>query len=109
MGGVDPDRVAAWVQASCVAQGVPVKVTDPVVLGRLSTLLSGTSGRRTRQAERGGDARLARSQLPDRTDPLGTEVVGTGDLRGDDSVVEHGPDDGALPVEVEPGPLGSQS
>ncbi len=39
MSGVDPAVLAAWVRASCEAQGVPEKVTDPAVLHRVSTLL----------------------------------------------------------------------
>ncbi len=35
----DPARVAEWLAASCAAQGVPVLVTDLVVLRRVARLL----------------------------------------------------------------------
>lgn len=38
MSGVDSQVLAAWVRASCEAQGVPEKVTDPAALRRIGTL-----------------------------------------------------------------------
>lgn len=43
--GVDPAVLAAWVRASCEAQGVPEKVTDPVALRRIGDLLGTGAGR----------------------------------------------------------------
>lgn len=43
--GIDPAALAAWVRASCEAQGVPEKVTDPAALRRIGDLL-GTEARR---------------------------------------------------------------
>jgi hypothetical protein len=37
--GVDRAALVAWVQASCQAQGVPEKVTDPAALRRIGDLL----------------------------------------------------------------------
>jgi len=37
------DEVAAWVAASCAAQGLPVKVTDPGVVRRVAVLLGGVT------------------------------------------------------------------
>lgn len=34
--------VACWVQGSTAAQGLPAKVTDPVVIGTVVVLLGGT-------------------------------------------------------------------
>ncbi|GGG49729.1 hypothetical protein GCM10011374_10290 [Kocuria dechangensis] len=45
MSGVDPAVLAAWVRASCEAQGVPEKVTDPVALRRIGDLLGTEAGR----------------------------------------------------------------
>jgi hypothetical protein len=45
---LDRQRLAAWVEASCAAQGVPVRVTDPGVIARIGVLLGaapGTDGR----------------------------------------------------------------
>jgi len=33
------DVVVAWVARTCLAQGVPVKITDPGVLGQIGALL----------------------------------------------------------------------
>ncbi len=38
-----PDELAAWVAASCAAQGLQVKVTDPATLRRVSVLLTGSA------------------------------------------------------------------
>jgi hypothetical protein len=32
-------RLAAWVEASCVAQGVPVKITDRALLAQVAELV----------------------------------------------------------------------
>ena len=37
--GPTPEAVQAWVAASCAAQGVPEKVTDPVVIRKVAVLL----------------------------------------------------------------------
>lgn len=45
---VDQRVLAAWVEATCAAQGVPVRVTDPGVLARVGVLMGaapGTDGR----------------------------------------------------------------
>ena len=39
MSAVDAEELAAWVRASCEAQGVPEKITDPAVLARIGALL----------------------------------------------------------------------
>lgn len=44
MGRMSSDELAAWVTASCVAQGVPVKVTDPHLLAKVGVLLTGRAG-----------------------------------------------------------------
>jgi hypothetical protein len=41
---VPPAEVTAWVQASCAAQGIPVKVTDVTVIRRVGVLLGALSG-----------------------------------------------------------------
>ncbi len=39
MNRVDPEVLAAWVRASCEAQGVPEKVSDPAALRQIGALL----------------------------------------------------------------------
>lgn len=41
----DPKLIAAWVQATCQAQGVPEKVTDLVALREIGVLLGAGMGR----------------------------------------------------------------
>lgn len=53
-----PDEVAAWVIASCAAQGVPVKVTDVTVVRRVGVLL-GATGDGSRAHPRSGSTRGA--------------------------------------------------
>lgn len=79
--------VREWVDASCAAQGVPIKVTDTKALGAVAELLG------VRQVTR-------RSDAPDRGEARRVELVGAAPLAGlDDQVVEHGRDDGLLPAE----------
>lgn len=52
---VDLESVREWLVASCVAQGVPVHVTDPAVVSRLGVLL-GASGDRGVLPRSGGAA-----------------------------------------------------
>lgn len=93
---VDMQLLAAWVAASCAAQGVPVFVSDSGVLTRVRTLI-GAGG-----AERGGSAvaepRTARRPLqhPHRLNAPGVEPVpGRWQDRG---VIEDGADDRGLPL-----------
>lgn len=58
----------AWVTQSCVAQGVPVKVTDVGIINRVGALLGrgdGASGRGVSTGGRPGP----RSQAPRQDDP----------------------------------------
>ena len=97
--------VAAWVQASCARQGVPIKVTDPGVVARVAVLLgsAGGAGARKRSARTyppGGP-----SQSPDGHDPGRIQGSGAADPCGDDGVVQDCGDGGGLLVQVEGGPL----
>jgi len=90
--------LAAWVALSCAAQGVPVKITDPVVLRRVCVLLGATeSGPRLgRQPGRGPTRPVL--EAPERPHPLG--VQGPAAAHGlDHGVVQHRRDDGVSPAE----------
>jgi len=93
---VDMQLLAAWVAASCAAQGVPVFVSDSGVLTRVQTPI-GAGG-----VERGGSAlaepRAARRPLqhPHRMDAPGVEPVPG--RRQDRGVIEHSADDRGLPL-----------
>lgn len=109
------EEVKRWVEASCAAQGVPVKVTDAIVVRQVGKLL-GAGSDATGRADAGGAQAAAAAcarradrparqagglQLPDRLDSRGIEAAGTQHTGSDHRVIEHGPDDRGLPVEVE--------
>ena len=50
---VTPEAVRAWVEASCAAQGVPVKVDEGRVVKEVALLLAEGAVRRARRASRG--------------------------------------------------------
>lgn len=104
--GLTPEALAAWVTASCQAQGVPVKVTDPGTVDRVRVLLSGvpTESHAHARSARGGSVG-ERLQTPARIDPGRVERPGTHGARLDGRVVENSAHDGSLPVEVQIGPL----
>ncbi len=90
-----PDQLAAWVEASCAAQGVPARVSDPAVLRRVGVLLGGLLG----------GLRGEGSEPPHRADPGRVQAAGTADPGPDHGVLEHGAHDGVLAVQVQPRPL----
>lgn len=53
---VDPELLAAWVELSCAAQGVPVRVTDPGVLASVGVLMGGAGGAGRQRSAVGGTA-----------------------------------------------------
>jgi hypothetical protein len=53
VGKLTPEQVAEWLAASCAAQGVPVRVRDPRVLGRVAALLPPAGGTARSRAKRG--------------------------------------------------------
>lgn len=100
--------LARWVMASCARQGVPVKVTDALVVSRVAVLLSGRTQRRTAGAEGAADRRPpAASQSPHRLDPAGIETPSTRNTGPDDGVIDDGADDGVTAVQLQFGPLAS--
>jgi hypothetical protein len=54
MGRLTDDELAAWVAASCAAQGVPEKVTDPYLVAQVGVLLTGRGGRTAPARSAGG-------------------------------------------------------
>jgi len=88
----DPDVVRAWVEASCAAQQLPVKVADETVLARVAGLLGAPPGLPGVPPAR----RLPSSTSPDHFETVGVEAVVTtaGGSHGD--VVDNRSDDGVL-------------
>ena len=99
-----PDALAAWVTASCQAQGVPVKVSEPRTVEQIRVLLTGQGGRTAPARQSGRSAPAGRSQPPERRDPFGVEGAGATRSRSDHGVVQHSPDDRGLPGQVQAGP-----
>lgn len=97
--GLSGGELAAWVTASCAAQGVPVKVTDALVVERVSALLGGRGAGCGRSPAPGSSR--SPLQLPDRLHSGGVESSGSGLAGSDDDVVHDGGDDGGLSGEVE--------
>ena len=103
---VPEERLQAWVEASCEEQGLSVRVTDPVTLRKVVTLLGGSvDGPRAHARSASTRPPSARSQPPRGIDPTDVEGSSAGSAGLDDGVVQEGLDDGALPGEVESGPL----
>jgi hypothetical protein len=99
-------ELAAWVEASCAAQGLPARVTDGLVLRQVVVLLGGAA-EGPRALQRSASARPAapRSKSPHGLHTVRIQAAGSGSAGSDDGVVEQGADDGMLAVEVESGPL----
>jgi hypothetical protein len=98
--------LARWVAESCLAQGVPVKVSDDRALDKVRTLLCAGSPVPERGVSAAGTA-SRRSKAPHGRDPSGVQLLGTMGAGADDGVIEDGVDDGPLPPEVEGRPLAS--
>lgn len=100
MGRVDREAVRALVERTCAEQGLPVTVGSPAVVEQVSALLG-------RGIATSASKRRAPSHSPDRLRALGVDVPSAHLAGVDDHVIEDCLDDGALPVEVEGGPLAS--
>ncbi len=89
----DHSVVAAWVEASCASQGLPLRVADPGVLNDVAGLLGASPG-----GGRVAPRRSARvSGAPDGREPARVEAVVAAPGGSDDQVVEDGGDDRVLP------------
>jgi|GEM_PF-4396645 len=76
MGVLEGAALIQWVNASCVAQGLPFLVSDAGVVAKVCTLLQGgTPGPERRQRRR--DSAPAWSEAPVESDPAGVEDSGT--------------------------------
>jgi len=80
------EGLKTWVERSCAAQGLPVKVTDPAVLRQVGVL-------------------LGCSRPPSHLDAVGVEAGPALDGGVDGDVIDEGADDGVLPGDREAVPL----
>jgi hypothetical protein len=104
VGRLSDEELAAWVAASCQAQGVPVKVSEARTVEQVRVLLTGQAGRTAPARTRGRSGPARRSQPPYRPDTSRVESLSAAGSRSDDRVVEHGPHDRRLPGQVQSGP-----
>lgn len=100
MGVLEGAALARWVNASCVAQGLPLFVTDSGVIARVCALLGGGTQGPGRSRRRRDPAPL-RLQAPNGDDPVRVEGSGGSGAGKDSDVVDDGSDDGGLAREVE--------
>ena len=85
VGCLTAEGLLSWVMRSCLAQGVPLKVTDVRVVDRVRTLLSGRPGGTERGVSTAGP-HGSPSQAPDRSEPIGVEPGDTPDSGSDNGV-----------------------
>ena len=105
VGMLTGEALVAWVVSSCRAQGLPVKLTDGGVIERVGVLLGGKPAGPERSVSAVGPSG-ARSSAPHRLDSIGVDEPGSDGYLGVTlGIVEDGPHDGGLSVEVEVGPL----
>lgn len=102
---VGVEAVRAWLEASCIAQGVPVVVTDAAVLSQIAVLVSGRGGRRTRQAQRAPVPHPPGSEPPVGLHAGRVQAARTRSAGEDDSLLQESGNDGVLTVQVQVGPL----
>jgi hypothetical protein len=84
-------QARAWVEASCAAQGVAVKITDSEALSAVAVLLGAAPGKAG-----GRPAGRPLSEAPDGLEAAGIELVQAAAAGADDDVIEHSGDDGVL-------------
>ena len=89
-----------WVNASCVAQGLPLLVTDAGVIARICALVVGRTPGPERSVRR-RDPATGRLQAPDGHDSVGIEGAGTECPRQDGDVSNDCLDNGCLSPEGE--------
>lgn len=95
-------EIAAWVTASCQAQGVPVKVTDPAIIRHVGVLLGSAPERAGAQARSARTSPLGvGSEAPLDLDAGGVKAPDSGGSRSDHGMVHQRRDDGVLPGQGE--------
>ena len=103
MARLTDDEITGFVEVSCQAQGVPVKISDPRLIDQVVVLLGGTRRSSGPASEAGPGRRRARSEPPGDLNPV--RVESSGASAGEDGDPVHdGGHDGVLPGEVQIGP-----
>lgn len=95
-----PRELVTWVELSCAAQGIAVKVTDPLVVSQVAALF----GQVLAPAQQRGGERLA-LESPNGLDAAGVELLDARCAGANGGMVEDRADDGRPPGQAEAGPL----
>jgi hypothetical protein len=104
--GLNREQLAAWVAASCAAQGLPVQMTDPATVNQVRVLMGGGStGARAHARSASTNPAGGRLHLPAGIDSAGVEGARSERAGLDDGVIEDRADDRGLPRQVQSGPL----
>jgi hypothetical protein len=96
------EEFAAWLTASCEHQGVPLIVTDPVVIARIGAVLGYPRPVPDRVQRR---REIENLDTPDRLDAVDVQAASTRDAQSNDGVIEHRADDRAPTAHDQIGPL----
>jgi hypothetical protein len=99
------DEIAAWVESSCASQGVPVKVTDALVVRQVGALL-GAASDDSRAQPRSGSTRddARRSVAPHDADTARVQDLDPWGSGSDHGMVDHRSHDRVLARKVQTAP-----
>jgi hypothetical protein len=84
--------VRAWVEASCAAQGLAVKITDSATLAQVAVLLGAAPGKAG-----GRPAGRPPLETPDGLESARVEPIQAATAGADDDVIEYSGNDRVLP------------
>ena len=101
-GRLSDEQLQPWVARSCAEQGVPLHITDVLVLERVRVLLTGTAAPGQPPALR---PVAAGSEPPERLHPVRVQSPRAEDAGADDGVIEDRADNRGLPGQVQLRPL----
>ena len=102
---INREQMSAWLDASCMAQGIQVAITDPVTVTQIAALLSGQDAA---GEPRSGDRSNDRLQPPSGNDPVRIKALCAGGSGLDSGVIKDRGNDGGLSVKVEHLPTGTE-
>lgn len=95
-------ELAAFVAASCVRSGVPLRVTDPIAIRQFAVLLAGRDAEPHAQR---ADGERAGSDSPNEIDTRRVQCAAATLDGSDDCVIEQRAHDGVLSGQIELNPL----
>ena len=102
---INREQMNAWLEASCLVQGIQVAITDPVTVAQIAALLSGQDAA---GEPRSGDRSTRGLQPPSWNDPVRIQMLRAGGSGLNSGVIKDSGNDGGLPVKVEHLPTGTE-